>query len=1316
MPHNTLAVCHGNHVKAIEFKALAGGRSGTDTWVPTTFLPVSASIAAISISLHPVWDSGVFHGMQFPKLAAVVAGMLSFAFTAGAADAKYEILFNGKNLSNWKGLSKFWSVQGGSILGQTTKENPTKGNTFLVWQGGDVGDFEFLCKVRFEGNNSGVQYRSKLADAGTFRVIGYQADLHPAPKNFGMLYGEGLGRGIIANRGQKVVVGSDGKKNVTGKAGNEATLTGTQWNILRIVAVGNRLIHQVNGVTTSDITDNHPQALSKGILALQLHAGPPMKVEFRNLRLRHLKGAEAKAVLTTAAESVAPDAKAVNVAPASDSEWLTGKPAAQWIWTKEVTSSQKLWFRKSFQLQGKPKSARVYATCDNRLTLKINGQPAGTVPDWQRPIEKDITSLLKPGKNVIAAEGQNAGGTAAFLFTLSIKTADGKSVKIVSDRSWKLAEQAPAGWEKPEFDDSSWSSKKIVERGEIGVSPWRIPNYSSASNQAGTPTSDPLDPKNISTAPGFVVEHVHTNDKNTEGSWVSLTADPQGRFYASDQGGKGLFRITVGADGKASVANVRVKDPEGRSELSGAQGLLWAFDSLWFHKSGSHLYRLTDSDGDDKLDKSEQIPSERGGGEHGNHGLILTEDGKGIYLDGGNHANLAETKSSSVQTWAEDHLLPRMWDANGHARGRLAPGGWVTRLDPKTKTQHLVSIGYRNQYDITLNRFGEMFTYDADMEWDMGSPWYRPTRINHVVSGSDYGWRSGSGKWPSYYEDSLPPVLDIGPGSPTGVVAGKGTKYPAKYQDAIYALDWTYGTIHAIHLKPTGASYTGEREDFVFGTPLPVTDAAIGKDGLLYFTIGGRGTQSAMFRVRYVGNESTAPARHIDNAKAAEARKLRHKLERFHGRKNNSAIKEAWPHLQSEDRFIRNAARVAIESQPANQWAEQAVLDSDPQTRITGLVALARMGTERHRAGALAGLLELNPAKLTEGQFLGLLRAYALNFIRLGKPTDTEREQIIDELDRFLPAKSADLNTELIRVLTYLRSPNVVSKTIRLIASRGKPELPNWSELAGRNKGYGGSVMRVLDNPPPIIELNWAFILRNAKTGWNRQQRRAYFTFLNECAKASGGNSYPGFMNNIRAEALANCTDKERTALADITGENFNPVPDFAINPPQGPGKEYTVATASRAAGGKADFENGRSLYFAIGCGTCHRLSGLGGAIGPDLTSIPHKFDKNYLIEAIVNPSKDISDQYGSSVITLKNGQKHIGLAIEQDDEIKLYPPDVKAQPTVFARKSIKSIEQSPISQMPAGLLNFLNPQEVRDLVAYLMAGGNPKDRSYTRR
>src|SRR5690606_20080829 len=131
-----------------------------------------------------------------------------------------------------------------------------------------------------------------------------------------------------------------------------------------------------------------------------------------------------------------------------------------------------------------------------------------------------------------------------------------------------------------------------------------------------------------------------------------------------------------------------------------------------------------------------------------------------------------------------------------------------------------ISIGYRNQYDIAFNADGELFSYDADMEWDFGAPWYRPTRAVHSTSGSEFGWRSGTGKWPAYYEDSLPAVVDLGPGSPVGVAFGYGAKFPAKYQKALYLLDWTYSMIYAIHLTPDGSSYKATTEEFAVGQPM----------------------------------------------------------------------------------------------------------------------------------------------------------------------------------------------------------------------------------------------------------------------------------------------------------------------------------------------------------------------------------------------------------------------------------------------------------------------------------------------------------------
>ena len=185
------------------------------------------------------------------------------------------------------------------------------------------------------------------------------------------------------------------------------------------------------------------------------------------------------------------------------------------------------------------------------------------------------------------------------------------------------------------------------------------------------------------------------------------------------------------------------------------------------------------------------------------------------------------------------------------------------------------------------------------MEWDYGTPWYRPTRVNHVVSGSEYGWRTGTGKWPSHYPDSLPPTIDIGPGCPTGAEFGTGANFPRRYQDALYILDWTFGTIYAVHLTPDGASYTGTRETFVAGKPFPVTDLVFHSDGAMYFAIGGRRTQSALYRVTWAGGDIAEKAPAQAGKDAAKLRKLRKRLEAFHGRRDPKAVdggvQAPWP-------------------------------------------------------------------------------------------------------------------------------------------------------------------------------------------------------------------------------------------------------------------------------------------------------------------------------------------------------------------------------------------------------------------------------------
>lgn len=1255
------------------------------------------------------------HFLRFLLLAAlgfVPAFTVCEQVNAQTADAEpkaeYQILFNGKDLSGWKGLNSFWSVRDGILVGQSTAENPVTSNTFLVWQGGEVADFEFKCLVRFEGNNSGVQYRSELADEAQLALRGYQADLHPKADYMGMMYGEKTGRGIIATGGQRVMIERDGKPKVTDQLQPLDGVQTDRWNELRIVAVGNRMVHQINGVTTVDVTDNHSDARSTGLLGLQLHQGPAMKAEFRNLLYRPLAGDVAANVLRATIESTKLKGKAQpdrKTSATDDGDWLNQNPKAQWVWANQPANNQKVWFRQTFSVKSNPKSARLYTTCDNRMTIWINGKQAGKSSGWESPIQQDVTKFLNIGTNTIAIAGQNEGGIAALVAKLQIKDAEGETAVIVTDRNWKYAESESPQWKGVTFDDSSWTNVKSL--GTLGIKPWGIPGGNSG------PGGQQLliRPYDIVAPPGYVVDLVYSVPKD-QGSWVSLATDPKGRLYASDQAGAGLYRLTLG-QGDAPV--VEKVSTEALASVSGAQGLHWAFDSLWFHRNGGNLIRLTDSDGDDVLDNAETYPSTTGGGEHGNHAVLPTPDGKSLYLDGGNAAPLASHERSRVPTWYEGHILPRMWDSNGHARGRMAPGGWVTELDIHSKQQTVRTIGFRNQYDIALGRHGDLFAYDADMEWDFGLPWYRPTRICMAASGADYGWRSGSGKWPTYYEDSLPPVVEIGPGSPTGLVSGAAAAFPSRYRDAIFACDWTFGTMYAIHLEPHGAGYRGTAEPFIYGAPLPLTDAVIGHDGAMYFAIGGRGTASGLYRARYVGNESTEPPTE-SNPESVAARQHRRSLEAFHGVVSKEAIKTAWPFLSSQDRFLRHAARIAIESQPLEGWASRVSSEPNVQARIAATVALARMGNETNRADAVSGLLQLDPESLSDMQLLGMLRGYALIFDRLGKPTQDESAAIVAQIDPLLPNENPDVCTELIRVLTYLQSESVIGKTLTMIENRSAPQPPPWQTLVSRNAGYGGAINRMIDSPPPTGEILYAFMLRNLRGGWTLDQRRAYFGFINEAAKASGGSSYAGYLTRMRDEALANCTDQQRIALKEITGEDFNPKPDFEITDPKGPGQKWTVETALAANRGQKNFERGRSLFFSAKCAACHRLAGLGGAIGPDLTSIPNKFDERYLVEAIVHPSKNISDQYGSSRVLTSDGTILTGLVIEKDNgDLTVYPIDENAKAVEIDADDVELIEESKVSQMPEGLLDRLGRDEVRDLVNYLMSAGNPNDKRWGR-
>jgi len=984
-----------------------------------------------------------------------------------------------------------------------------------------------------------------------------------------------------------------------------------------------------------------------------------------------------------------------------------------WIWGAE--SGKNYAIKKTFT--GPVKKATLQLTCDNGFVARFNGKEVAKGNEWAQSTKVDITQHVVDGENTLLVDAINEGGVAAFIARITLYRNDGSIERLITDESWGVAEKA---------DATEWAQPKII--GKLGDSPWGDPFSEGAVGTA-----------KFNTLPGFQIERLFTVPKDELGSWVCIAFDNNGRLIASDQGDKGLCRITLPALGSTDP----VKVEKLTVDISAAQGLLYAFDALYVSVNGgkgSGFYRCKDTNGDDQFDEVVKLHEFRGGGEHGPHALHLSPDGKSIYVICGNHtrppfepADLpnkpeeerARYTSRLPMNWNEDHLLPRQWDANGHAAGVLAPGGWIAKTDPEGKTWEVVSAGYRNPYDMAFNADGELFAYDADMEWDFGAPWYRPTRVSHAVSGSEFGWRSGTGKWPSHYVDSLPELVNIGPGCPVGVAFGYGTKFPAKYQNALYICDWTFGTMYAIHIQPRGASYSATKEEFVSRTPLPLTDVAVAPDGTLCFTVGGRGTQSELFRVVYTGTEPTEPAI-AKNTTTIAMHELRHQLEAFHTKQADPkpAVELAFPNLNHPDRFIRYAARIALEHQSADSWRDMVLGSTAPNQLINGVAGLARVGGDaalRHRL--VESLDKLNWATLTPTQRLELLRTYQLIFVRLGEPEEADRQMVLKKLDERFPATQLpggndphvqlelnDLNRELANVLVYLKAPGISTRIATLLAAPPQQIAPDYGELLSRNAGYGGTLLAVQKNHPDVMQMHYAFALRNLKTGWTIEDRKVFFNWFNTARTWSGGASYQGFLRNIDKEAWENATEQEKLAIEAFGARK--PVLPPELPKAAGPGQDWTVDSILAAAGPELkgrDFENGKKMFAAGRCILCHRYDAEGGATGPDLTQLAGRFALKDMAEAVVDPNKVVPDLFRATVIETKSGQVYTGrIASETADSVTIItnPEDATKFQTIPIAE-IESRTVSTTSQMPKDLLKSLNQDEVLDLMAYLLSRGN---------
>lgn len=811
--------------------------------------------------------------------------------------------------------------------------------------------------------------------------------------------------------------------------------------------------------------------------------------------------------------------------------------------------------------------------------------------------------------------------------------------------------------------------------------------------------------------PNYQAEHLYSVPKDTQGSWISMTFDDKNRLIATAEDGS-LYRLTFPALGEAAPAKVEEINIK---EVRNTRGLLYAFDSLYVVTDA--VYRLQDSNGDDQFDKVTKIFDFGSTSAHGSHAMIVSEDGKGIYYVTGNFNQFSESiPSRQPPVWKEDALLPSIIN-NRHAADVRAPGAWVCRFDPDGQNPIMVASGMRNPCDIALNKDDELFTFDADMEWDMGTPWYRPTRINHLTSGSEFGWRTGSQKWPDYYPDSLGSVVDIGPGSPTGVVFGRKTNFPPKYREAMYVCDWTFGTLYAIHMQEDGASYRGEKEEFASKMGFPLVDAEVGSDGALYLMTGGWRNQSDVYRIRYTGKATTAKVRPDKNSKAKQLRALRKKLEARHCSAGPAAVEEAWPYLSHPDRHIRYAARIAIENQDLALWQGKVFGENNPVGLIQAVIAYTRHADKSSLEKTIHKLGEIDFAALSRFHQLGLLRAYGLVFSRWGQPSVELNRLVVDRFDPCYPSDDRDLNRELCCLLSYLEAPTVVSKTISLMKTEKQEALILDHDLLKRNKGNigatanGGTIERMLRNHPNVQNVYYVYALKSVKQGWSLDDRNYYFSWIKENLKRNGGNSYPFFMNKIKEESLRNVPEHQQKSLAFLLSDE-QPIDLGKLPRAKGPGKNWqddAVLALLETGLKKRDFAHGKKMYQAAHCAVCHKFNGEGGLVGPDLSSLAKRFSVKDILESINQPSKAINQFYQSSEITLNDGTVILGQVIEETkQEVKvMVNPYAPSKLSVIKMADVKTRKHSPVSQMPPMLISMFNEKELLDFMAYVLSSGD---------
>lgn len=958
----------------------------------------------------------------------------------------------------------------------------------------------------------------------------------------------------------------------------------------------------------------------------------------------------------------------IGMLPASPPSELLPRP--EWIWTlDEDHGDQPVLLQTVVNVPIQVRQARVEMIADFAdVELQINGQPAGRCEPYQAVSEWDVTACLETGENRLAISAEGTGGPAAVALRLTWHDKDDQSHWLVTDARWRTR-TGPA--------KSSGHVGRVLWEGDRGPVPLsRLEDYTQW--ERALKPGQVTDPSTFVAPPDFEVQLLHTAGAD-EGSWVAMAFDPEGRLtIAREQ--QGLLRLSLSSDRQQIRTVERLDD-----RLRECRGLLYSGGHLYANANNDQaLFRLSDTTGDGRFDQTVQLYAAEGGVGHGRNDLALGPDGQ-LYVIHGDSVDLPQD------------FADRTSPAREQRRGEATREGHLLRISREGGPGVIWAAGLRNPFGVAFNRDGEAFTYDADAEYDMGAPWYRPTRVYQLFAGADFGWRGVTGNWPPYYPDhcdNAPPVLEVGRGSPTAVKFATGSHFPPPYDDALFILDWAYGRVMAVQMEPRGSSYACLGETFLQGRPLNVTDLEFGPDGAMYLITGGRKTQSALYRVQYRGPSSgelvATPQQQARRQHAMLARAHRQRLEKLLGQASAEALEAVWPAIAEADPGLRYVARTVVEHQPLERWATRALQEDRYPHSVMALLALARCDASRYGAEVAQRLAGLPLESLAPREQMVALYT---GWLCLEHPDAAAVHAALQTLlDGRYPSQAGSS--------PHQQQWNLWASRI-LVRIAPDRAVPATMELLRRS------------DADPRQQLHYLFVLRSARTGWTDSLRRLYFRRLRDAELFEGGAGMPEFLTRIRNEAVETLGDAERTSLAALLEAEDRPLQP--IGPPRPLVRRWTLQELetllaeselteeeSMAASGR-----GERLFAEAACATCHRFADQGRPLGPDLTYVARRFSPGDLLKAIVKPSEVVAEEYRNVQIVTQGGQVHIGRVLRAGDFREptlrlLSDPGDPQRVTEIDKREIAESRQSSISPMPDGLLDVLTADEVLDLLAYL--------------